>query len=171
MNVVDDSCLVLASLGAPARLVTHGRLVSEAAAQLLDVLAEARVVVDTSWVLAGAVLHDAGKSLYPGELDGPGHSHEAAGEELLLRHGVAAHVARCCRSHAAWRDAATLEELLVALADKLWKGVRVLELERLVIDRLTAASGAPAWDAFVRFDSAFEEIASGSGDRLARSHM
>ncbi len=167
---VDDALAVLDALGAPPRLVTHGSLVAEAANKLLTACHELGVAVDESWVRAGAVLHDAGKILYPLELDEPGARHEAAGEQLLLARGVDARGARCCISHAAWkRMPCALEELLVALADALWKGVRRPELETRVIDEIARQLIADRWRAFVDLDSCFERIADAGAERLMRS--
>lgn len=116
-----------------------------------------------------AVLHDAGKIVRPEELVGSGSAHEAAGERLLLAHGVPAELAHCCRSHAAWRELeCSLDELLVALADTLWKGAREPELELVVIDRVAKQLGKDRWGVFVHLDTAFEEIAADGTARLAR---
>lgn len=75
-----------------------------------------------------------------------------------------------CRSHAGWRDLAqTLEELVIALADKLWKGSRVTELEELVISRAASSSRRDRWELFTPLDSLFEEVASSAESRLSRS--
>lgn len=62
-----------------------------------------------------------------------------------------------------------LEDLLVALADKLWKGKRVAELEQRVITALARSSGRDAWSLFVVLEDCFETIAAGGAARLARS--
>jgi hypothetical protein len=161
---VQDAREVLEAIGAPPRLRVHGALVLEAADALLSTLRQLNVTIDADWVRAGAMLHDAGKTLHPSELDGPGSLHEEAGETLLLSHGVDPRIARCCVSHARWREDCALEELVVALADKLWKGVRVPDLEMRVIDRI-----GDRWKNFVALDSAFEAIANEGPKRLARS--
>ena len=167
-----EACTLLLELGAPPRLMRHAELVSEAAVALLALLAQHGVRPDAGWLLAGAALHDAGKVLHPAELAGPGAEHEPAGEALLLSHGVAPHIARCCRSHAQWASLeCALEELLVALADKLWKGVRVPKLELRTIEAVAASLGRPLWDLFVALDSGFEAIAATANDRLARSRV
>jgi len=167
---VAEARTLLLELGAPPRLQVHAELVSEAAVALLALSAAYGLQLDAGWVLAGAALHDAGKIVHPAELAEPGAEHEPAGEALLLRHGVAPHIARCCRSHAQWaRLECSLEELLVALADKLWKGVRVAELESRVIKAVAAALGRPVWDLFIALDTGFETIAAISSERLARS--
>jgi hypothetical protein len=63
----------------------------------------------------------------------------------------------------------SLEELLVALADKLWKGKRDPELEQLVVDRTAAGARKERWDLFTHLDNAFEQIAAGRPERLERS--
>lgn len=133
-------------------------------------LADLRVSHDAEFVRIGIVLHDAGKILHPAELEASGADHEPAGQRLLLENGVSAPLARVCLSHARWSSMeASLEELLVALADKLWKGVRNEKLEQLVIDAVAATLQQDRWDLFVELDTTFEEIAAGGTDRLERS--
>ena len=167
---VPDAYALLTRLGAPPRLLTHLRLVGEAAAAVIEKLQEVGVPFDADFVRLGVALHDAGKILHPGELDGPGSEHEPDGEKLLIAHGVDPRIARCCLSHARWADMdVSLEELLVALADKLWKGVRHEELERRVIEAAARGVGKDFWDVFVEIDTCFEEIAAGGPERLERS--
>lgn len=65
----------------------------------------------------------------------------------------------------------SLEELLVALADKLWKGVRNAELEQRVIEAVATALHKDRWHLFVELDTWFEEVAAGGTDRLQRSKV
>jgi hypothetical protein len=65
----------------------------------------------------------------------------------------------------------TLEELLVALADKLWKGKRDQTLEQLVVDGVAARAAKDRWDLFTPLDDAFERIAAGGQERLDRSRV
>lgn len=162
---------LLAQLGAPPRLLRHVALVGEAGELVLEKIRQWRVPVNADFVRIGIVLHDAGKVLYPAELEAPGSAHEPAGEALLLQHGVSPELARVCVSHARWSSQqSSLEELLVALADKLWKGVRNQRLEELVVDAIGAATQRDRWELFVDLDTQFEEIAAGGAERLARSH-
>jgi hypothetical protein len=120
LDSVREARELLSKLGAPKRLLQHGVLVGEAADLLLESMQRMGVPVDAHFVRLGAVLHDAGKILHADELAQPGHAHEPAGEQVLLREGVAPSMARCCVSHALWADTnVSFEELLVALADKL----------------------------------------------------
>lgn len=162
--------VLLEELGAPQRLLQHVALVGEAGERLLAGLAEISVPLDAGFVRVGIMLHDAGKIAFPAELDASGAEHEPAGQELLLNHGVSPALARVCLSHARWSAMdVSLEELLVALADKLWKGVRNNQLEQRVIDAISEALAKDRWDLFVPLDTLFEEIALGGTDRLARS--
>ena len=165
-----DAYQLLSQLGASARLLTHLRLVGEAADMLIEKYNTMGLQFDAQLISLGVAIHDAGKILHPDELDGPGSLHEPAGETLLLEHGVQGKLARCCISHAQWRQAGlSLEELTVALADKLWKGKREEELELMVIKAIAAQQQLELWDIFTELDSIFETIAAGGTERLGRS--
>jgi hypothetical protein len=121
-------------------------------------------------VRAGVVVHDIGKIWHSAELSGPGSSHELTGERVLLERGWDADVARVCWTHARWSDpTCSLEELLVALADKLWRGVRVTDLEERVIDAVAVKLGRDRWDIYTTFSNVFDEVAASGLERLERS--
>jgi hypothetical protein len=165
-----DALDLLADLGAPRRLLRHAELVGEAAEALLAALAALGIEVDRNLVATGVVLHDTGKVIHAEELSSAGNLHESAGERLLLERGVSPELARICRSHSQWASMATsFEELIVALADKLWKGVRHPELEARMIAEAAARRGLQTWDVFIALDDVFEGIAAGGDGRLARS--
>jgi hypothetical protein len=167
-----DAYRLLRELGAPARLIRHVELVGEAADVLIQRYQSMGLMFDAQLVELGVAVHDAGKTLYPAELHGPGSLHEAAGKQLMIEHGVLANIARCCVTHAAWSDeGVTLEERTVALADKLWKGKREPELELLVVDEVAARLGIDRWTVFAELDSTFEDITAGAADRLSRSQV
>ncbi|MET8148104.1 HD domain-containing protein [Actinoplanes sp. NPDC049668] len=157
---------LLRALAAPPRLGAHLRIVHDVAWSLTDALGRSRpdLDFDTTAVLFGAATHDIGKVVHVEELSGPGHAHEEAGRDLLLRYGVPAHLARFAGSHASWDDPhVTLDELLVSLADKVWRAARVEDLEQLVCARL---GGAP-WEAFLELDDVLRRLAAGADARLA----
>jgi len=167
-----EALALLREVGAPPRLYRHAELVGEAADLLLAGLKRFGVKIDEDYVRVGATIHDVGKSLHTSELFGPGNNHEADGERLLLAHGATREVARVCRSHAQWDTVAqTLEELLIALSDKLWKGVRVAKLEELVVDRVAESLRKDRWDCFTELDGLFEDVAATADGRLARSDV
>ena len=168
-----EALALLVELGASPWLVRHHELVLEAATILCDRLArELGVAFDRRDVLAGAALHDAGKIVHPAEMSEAGSAHEPAGERLLLDHGIPVRLARFCVTHAAWdQPNLALEDLLVALADKLWKGKRIDDLERLVAEAITRATRREAWDVFSALDAICEAIATAGPARLARSSL
>jgi len=163
---------LLVYLGAPERLLRHVELVGEAAELLLAKLALIGAPLRTDLIRVGVVLHDVGKVVHPTELAGAGSEHEPAGEALLLERGVSPELARICLSHARWRQMpVSLEELVVALADKLWKGVRDSELEERVINLVASNLAVDRWELFVELDTAFEVIAGDGAQRLERSRI
>jgi hypothetical protein len=168
----NDAYELLKDLGAPNRLVRHAQLVSQAADLLLLELRALGVTCDVCIVELGAVLHDAGKIHHRQEFSEPGSLHEKAGEALLLARGVQPEIAKCCTSHGAWNlPEVSLEERIVALADKLWKGKREADLELTVIDDIATKLGVERWDVFERLDTTFEEIAAAGAERIQASNM
>ncbi|MCO1594466.1 HD domain-containing protein [Micromonospora sp. RHAY321] len=166
----DQVVALLEALRAPPRLAAHLRAVHDVAAQLTDALADRfpQLPVDRAAVLFGAATHDIGKVRHPEELSGPGSAHEPAGYDLLLRHGVATSVARFARTHASWQqDGIDVDDLLVSVADKVWKGKRVTDLEDLLVDRLAAATGRDRWSVFLDLDDILDRIAADADRRLA----
>jgi hypothetical protein len=166
----EDAYELLKVLGASDRLFRHAQLVGHAADLLLVELQAIGVKCDAGSVELGAVLHDAGKINHPKEFSEPGSQHEEAGQVLLLAHGVQPEAARCCVSHGAWNfPDVTLEERIVALADKLWKGKREAELELSLIDEVALRLGVSRWDVFERLDTKFEQIAADGAERVQGS--
>ena len=161
----------MVDLGASRWLVRHHELVVEAmqglAARIRD---ELGLAFDDQLALLGAALHDAGKIVHVDEMSGPGHQHERAGERLLVSHGIPGEVARFCVTHAAWDDdERDVEDLLVALADKLWKGKREEGLERRAAALIAQLTRREPWEVFARFDAICEAIAADGPARLERS--
>lgn len=166
----ERAAALVEELNAPPRLAAHLRAVHDVAHQLTGWVQRNHpgLPFDREATLFGAAVHDIGKTLHPAELSGPGSAHEEAGYELLLAHGVPADLARFARTHAAWTPADTgTEDLLVSLADKVWKAKRLPDLEQLVVDRLAAASGQQPWEAFLALDDHLEVLAADADHRLA----
>ncbi|WP_405010461.1 HD domain-containing protein [Kitasatospora sp. NBC_01539] len=159
---------LLTELAAPPRLVAHLRLVHDVALRLVDALG-AELGADRHGVLYGAATHDVGKVLHPEELSEPGSLHEEAGRALLLlARGVHPDRARYAGTHASWTlPGISTEELLVSLADKIWKGRRQADLEDLVAGRLAGARRQPLWEAFLALDDVLGPLAEEAGPRLA----
>lgn len=167
-DVAQRLCEVLA---APRRLTTHLVLVHDCAFRILDSLpAKLRSIeIDREAVLFGAATHDLGKTMHPDELTGPGNRHEDDGPELLQRHGVTPNLARFARTHGRWQqdDRLAIEDLLVALADHIWKGSRCDELETRVANEISIAAKVGQWEAFAAMDEVLTEIAAEADGRLA----
>ena len=165
-----DALKLLDTINAPEHLKAHVQLVGEAGDMLLKALTQLEISINSTFVKIGIVIHDIGKTLHSNEMTGPGSEHEPAGERMLLELGIDPEIARVCLSHARWSTMrCSLEELIIALADKLWKGKRVEKLEMLVIDKIADAMHKDRWDVFSILDAAFEEIAVGGDHRLQRS--
>lgn len=166
----EEAARLLRLLGAPPRLAAHLRLVHDVACDLTAWLAHRHpaLPLDRDAVLFGAATHDIGKTAHLSELSAPGSAHEKAGQELLLAHGVPPHLARFAATHATWTlpDLA-LEDLLVALADKVWKNKRIPELEDLVVSRLAETSGRTVWEEFMDIDDALTAAGEDAHKRLA----
>lgn len=160
---------LLEALQAPPLLVRHLTLVHAAAVELLDRLAVCfpGLVVDRAAVLFGAATHDIGKTLHPGELTASGRQHEIVGPALLIEHGVPPRLARFARTHGRWRETGDLEDLIVALADNVWRGGRVEELETKAASVMARVTGLEPWEAWSKVDCVCEEIASRGEERLA----
>ncbi|MFE1316686.1 HD domain-containing protein [Kitasatospora phosalacinea] len=165
----DEVLVLLGELDAPPRLVAHLRLVHDVAAQLADWVAEhcPGLPFDRDAVLFGAATHDIGKTAHRAELSGPGSAHEPAGRDLLLAAGVPPRLARFAAGHADWGPSATAEDLLVSLADKVWKDRRLPELEDLLVDALARAGGGERWSWFLALDELLSAVGESAPARLA----
>ncbi|WP_371591846.1 phosphohydrolase [Streptomyces virginiae] len=166
----DRVAALLSELGSPPRLAAHLRAVHDVAHQLVDWVEQhsPAVVFDREAVLFGAATHDVGKTVHLDELSGPGSAHEEAGQALLIGHGISPELARFAATHASWMDARVgLDDLLVSLADKVWKNKRVPDLEDLVVARLARATGRAAWEEFLALDGILTRIGDAADERLA----
>ena len=163
----DEVIKLLERVGAPPRLSAHLRLVHDVAAQLVEALRTTfpQLAFDAEAVRFGAATHDLGKALHPSELTGAGSEHEEAGHKLLLENGVDERRARFARTHAKW-NGASIEDQLVSLADKIWKGRRQADLEQLVVARIAAVTGDEAWNIFMSLDELLAGLAASADERL-----
>ncbi|MEV7360607.1 HD domain-containing protein [Kitasatospora sp. NPDC091276] len=162
--------VLLEELQAPPRLAAHLRAVHDVAHQLVVWVERhyPQLDFDRHAVLFGAATHDIGKILHPEELSRPGSAHEMARRDLLIARGVTEELARFARSHASWNaPGISTDDLLVSLADKIWKGKRVTDLEQLLIERLAEADHQQPWEAFAALDDVLDHIAQDAERRLA----
>ena len=161
---------LLLILDAPPRLAAHLRAVHDVAARLIAWLADNHqdLAFDSEAVLFGAATHDIGKIVHVEELSGPGSQHELAGRQLLLQAGIKPRLARFAATHAIWQGFdVELEDLLVSVADQVWKAKRVPDLEQRVVNRLTVASGQQPWQVFLDLDDQLEQLAADADHRIA----
>ena len=155
---------------APNLLVAHLILVHDVAVDLVEGLRQKfpDLEFDHEAVCFGAASHDLGKVKHPNELTGPGRQHEEDGPALLEEHGVEPRFSRFSGSHGAWStETLPIEDLLVALCDCVWKGQRLEELEKLVIEKIAEQTGVESWKIFSELDALLDEIASQGDERLA----
>lgn len=170
LNSRIDAYNFLNSIEAPDHLVSHVKLVGEAADLLIQKCEELGLALDFEFIRVGVAIHDIGKIVHFNEMSGPGSDHEPEGEKILLEKGISPKLARVCMSHARWQEMeCSIEELLIALSDKLWKGKRVEALELKVVGHIASLLNVGRWDIFSDLDLQFEEIASGGHERLQRS--
>jgi len=156
-------------LNAPPRLVVHLQLVHEAAEKLTDGLKKAfpGITLDEPAILFGAATHDLGKTLHLEELWASGEKHQEDGPALLISKGVDPRLARFALTHSQWDDTMSVEDFVVALADKVWKGRGLPDLEAVLAKRIAGQTGLPEWEVFSQLDDILGEIAEGADERLA----
>jgi putative nucleotidyltransferase with HDIG domain len=161
---------LLKELGAPQKLITHSELVLEAAEEIIEEILKCTSLIDFEFVRIGAILHDVGKVLHPNELVKAGQMHQMDGKKMLLELGVDEKIARCCLSHSNYEDMeCSIEELLIALSNNLWKGKRVKNLESKIIEWIKKLFDQNGWVLSVKFDETFEKISEKGLGRLIRS--
>lgn len=170
--MIGDCFSFLRERGADGRLIRHARVVCEVGLIIATTLREVGIQVDTQILIPSLILHDAGKIIHPDELTGEGSEHLEAGWRLLIENNVDEKIARTCISHERWDEMeCSIEELIVALADALWKGERIPELEKMFIDRIWSLRGGDYWDTFLRLDTLFESIAEEGSKRLLENSI
>lgn len=155
----------------PPRLFAHLVLVHDVAYQLVNALSSEwpNLTFDKEAILFGAASHDIGKIKYPAELTRSGTKHEEAGYMLLIEANTSPQLARFARTHGQ-RDTSgkcDIEDLLVALADKCWKGIRDERLEQHIIELIAEKLEIEKWEVFVRFDDIIDKISSTAHQRLS----
>ena len=160
---------LLEVLNAPARLKRHLSVVHTTA---FEILKQLKIVwpnlkMNQKLILFGAATHDIGKTDIRDELFESGKRHELTGMTILLNHGFTKEQARFALSHGNWQDESlTIEDLLVALSDKIWKGSRVDDLEKLIGQKLSSMLNCDYWDVYGKLDSILSQIALGADEKL-----
>jgi putative nucleotidyltransferase with HDIG domain len=166
----DKVTLLFDTLSLPPRLLAHHLLVHDVAARMVEAIQSywPQVVLDIEAVLIGAAWHDIGKVKYPEELTGSGHQHEAVGLALLQQVNIEQRLARFAVTHGTWSEdhSVQLEDLLVTLADHVWRGKRDTELEQRIADLLAQKSATQRWEVFIAIEHLIAELAEDADQRL-----
>jgi putative nucleotidyltransferase with HDIG domain len=161
---------LLQQLQAPPRLIAHLTLVHDVAAKLIFQIDGAwpNLKYDRTAVLIGAATHDIGKAIKPEELVAPGKDHEGIGVALLQKAGFPEKHARFAWTHGGEtrEPHQTLEDLLVRIADTIWKGVRNEALEEQLCTLLAERRSEKTWEVFAKLDDIICGITETSDERL-----
>ncbi len=160
---------LLDKLDSPMQLNKHLQLVYSTANELLSKLKQewSTIELEDELILQGAGIHDIGKTKVKKELFESGKEHEIIGKEILEELGFTKTEARFAVTHGNWQqNDLTLEDLLVSLADKIWKGKRVEDLEEKVGYALADRLKVDYWDIYEKLDKILEEVSLGADKRL-----
>lgn len=162
---------LLEMVEAPLRLRAHLALVHDVSVRLTEMVSEwwPTLAYDREAVQMGAATHDIGKIVFPDEMMGAGRHHEAVGAGVLADVGIPERFARFTRTHGRWAqdESVTVEDLLVALANTLWKGTRDEDLEERFCQTLAQQCGAELWTVYLKFADMAEAVVRDAPERLA----
>jgi putative nucleotidyltransferase with HDIG domain len=163
---------ILAKVKAPPRLVAHLQLVYDVAVTMASRVEVTwpELVFDKEAVLIGGATHDIGKAIYPAELSGSGKNHEEIGPGLLQKLGLDEKYTRFARTHARWNEETEnigVEDLLVAWADKIWKGKRDETLEMVLCRLIAEKCREETWETYLKLDEIAATITKDADARLA----
>lgn len=162
---------LLVLLRANAIVLARADFTYAAAVSLLHGLEPFGLELDADFVRLGSLLCHAGLVLHPSELSGTGSLHETAGERLLLANNAEPDLARVCVTHSRWSGmAVSPEELLVALASHLWRGLRDTSLEHAVAKRLAESAETERDTLRRRLAPLFTAVATGGKARLEEAN-
>lgn len=151
-------------------LLRHLTLVHTTASFILNALKKElpSLELNEKEVVFGAATHDIGKCIITDEIYKKGKLHKTEGFTLLKKHGYTDEQSRFAITHGDWTvDDLTIEDLIVCLSDKVWKGKRVQELEEKITTTIAGITDIDYWDIFVKLELILEEIIIGSDDRIA----
>ena len=160
---------LLQNVAAPPLLTRHLTLVFNAALEITSQLQKEwpALPLKRDDILFGAATHDIGKVSVPSELFDKGRQHEAAGYALLIQQGIDFDLARFALNHGDWNEPSlTLEDLLVILADKIWKGRRIHGLEERISAEIAQALNLDFWEVNPKLDTMLSDLALGADQRL-----
>ena len=160
---------ILEKLNSPKILNRHLQIVYSTAYDLLRSIKNKwpSIIINEELVLFGAGTHDIGKVEIKTELFQSGKKHEEVGKYLLQDLGFTEDESRFAFTHGNWQqEGLVLEDLLVSLADKIWKGKRIDELEEKVINTMSDRLKISFWEIYEPFNDILEHLSTGADKRL-----
>ncbi|AZA98514.1 HD domain-containing protein [Chryseobacterium joostei] len=121
----------------------------------------------TDEIVFGTATHDIGKIIEKNELREKGKQHEQTGYKILMDYGIKENLARFTITHGDWENEnLAIEDLIVTLADKIWKGQRIDKLEEKVIAEISKLTNIDYWTVYLKIDNIISQIINGSDKRL-----
>lgn len=118
-------------------------------------------------IIFGTATHDIGKIRVKKELSEKGNQHEQVGYEILIAYGIEGNLARFTKTHGNWeQENLKMEDLIVSLADKIWKGKRIDKLEERIIKEISIHTNSDYWTVYSKMDRIISEICLGADERL-----
>lgn len=160
---------LLQKLNSPEQLNRHLQIVYSTAKELLSRLNQEWPLLELNeaLILFGAATHDIGKVEIKNELYESGKEHEMTGKRILEKLGFTETESRFALTHGNWKgNNLFLEDLLVSLADKIWKGKRIIELEEKIGYLIATKLKTNYWQIFGKLDRILEEISLEADKRL-----
>jgi hypothetical protein len=164
-----DVLEILNQRQAPILLKKHLTLVYNVCIDIIDKLALTwpNLQIIKKEILFGAATHDIGKIFETKELYQAGNRHEIVGYEFLISKEISENLARFTKTHGNWTDEnLRIEDLIVTLADKIWKGKRIDELEERISKIISNNINADYWDVYTKLDAIISHISVGADNRL-----
>jgi len=160
---------LLEKLNSPERLKRHLQIVHSTAYKLLTLIRHEwpKIDLNEELILFGAGTHDIGKTEITIELIERGKKHELKGKQILLELGYTENESRFAQTHGNWKEEnITFEDLLVSLADKIWKGKRIEELEEKIGRALSDKLRIDYLEVYSALDKILEQLSYGADERI-----
>ncbi|WP_159025786.1 HD domain-containing protein [Aquimarina sp. Aq78] len=161
---------LLEQFDAPQRLIKHLTIVNSTAFYLVEQLKGEwpNLSLNEKEISFGASTHDIGKTVITDELYKKGKKHESEGFKILKEIGYEDTESRFTITHGNWENSnLQIEDLIVCLSDKIWKGKRINELEERITLKISELTKMDFWDVSMKLELILEKIAIGSDERIA----